>query len=780
MAPTDTKNAVVVNDDITQLAFVSGVLRKNGFEVEACPSVSTAMKTLRKNGPPTLVITDVEMPVIDGWELCRILRSPEYREFNTVPIVVISAVFSGQRPRRICAALGANAFLPAPLSAGELAEKVNAVLSGDEALLSRVHALIAAGSSGQAQSLAGALPSTEYIMDFVGSADDAARAIATSHPELVIVEHRVGHELIDTVLRATESLEARPVVVAALAEFDQSRAAALMKQGVSACVAVPVDPEYLRIVCERAREVRAVADLERMLNRRTWQALEREQWYQSIMAATDDPVFVVSPEYRITYMNRAMGEHIGGDSLGHHCYEQLFERSSKCPWCPVETVQQGRTIHLEPGEESLGRRYDVAYSPVTRPDGNVDVMGILRDVTETKNMMVRSAQAQKMEAIGQLAGGVAHDFNNMLGVILGYADMISMTNADDDERPVDPVLEERVGTVVSAAKRASGLVDQLLAFSRQGKYQDIAVDLHQSIAEVVGLLTHTIDKRIRLEQRLETGSGIVRGDPSQLQNVLLNLALNARDAMPEGGVLRFKTAVRVVDANVASAGPWATEPGTYLALAVSDTGVGMSEEVRRRVFEPYFTTKQPGKGSGLGLAGVYGIVKNHGGFVEVESETGQGTTFHVHLPLARNGEKQADTGPDHDPVRGRGHILVVDDEHEITEAACAMLEKQGYGVTAIADSREAVQHFRENHASIDLVLLDMIMPGYDGRECFEKMVEVDPHVRVVLSTGYAVGEKVELALRRGIKGFIQKPFSTRQLCRVVYEALHDGVASVER
>ncbi|MBD3394852.1 MAG: response regulator, partial [Chitinivibrionales bacterium] len=410
----ENKTAIVVNDDIAQLAFVAGVLRRNGFAVETCPSGVAGLKVLDKTGPPSVIVTDIEMPGIDGWQLCRLLRSPDYAHVNHVPIVVVSSVFTGQRPQRICADLGASAFIPVPFTAEELMEKVDAVLGGDEDAASRVRACILAGSIPTGQSIARMLPGKEYNVRVVENTTAAVDAISRHSVELVLVEDEGDDTAIELLLRAAAKHESSPVLVCVVREFDQARAASLMRRGVSAYVSLPLHEDFLRVTCERARECRAVEDVERILSRRTWELREREQWYQSVMSASTDLVYATTAEYTILYLNQAMEARIGSDSLGQHCYARLYDRREPCSFCPMDGIQQGATAGFETQLFADDESFHVSCTPLPRPDGSIALMAVLRDITETKRILQRAAVAERLEAVGQLAAGIAHDFNNML------------------------------------------------------------------------------------------------------------------------------------------------------------------------------------------------------------------------------------------------------------------------------------------------------------------------------------------------------------------------------
>lgn len=403
----------------------------------------------------------------------------------------------------------------------------------------------------------------------------------------------------------------------------------------------------------------------------------------------------------------------------------------------------------------------------------IAIHGVSRDISERKAAETEKArledqlrQGQKMEAIGTLAGGLAHDFNNLLGGILGYSNMLRLD-------PDDPEKVRRAAAVIEkAADKMSSLTRQLLGFARKGKMQILRVDLHDLIDEVSGLLSRTIDKKIEIIHRYRAPRPEVMGDPAQLEQVILNLAVNARDAMTEGGSVIFETEeVEFTDGDqVSSSEPRA---GRYVRLSVVDSGVGIAPEVKDRIFEPFFTTKEPGKGTGMGLAMSYGIVENHGGHIAVYSELGLGTTFHVYLPLA--GAETAESAdrqtPGKEPVQGTGTILIVDDEDIIRETAHAMLTSLGYQVMTANDGREAVEYFKAHSGEIDLVLVDMMMPHMNGHACFNKLREIDPDVRAILSSGYSREGAPQEAIGDGMMGFVQKPYRIYDLSTIVASAL---------
>ncbi len=410
---------------------------------------------------------------------------------------------------------------------------------------------------------------------------------------------------------------------------------------------------------------------------------------------------------------------------------------------------------------AVGRLWSFVFAPVPGED-YVNMYG--RDITEHRKLEEQLRQTAKMEAIGTLAGGIAHDFNNLLTPILGYGNLLKL-----QAQPGDKVFKA-ADVIERAATRASELTWQLLGFARKGKLRTVTVDMHRMIGEVLAILSRTIDKRIAMTQRLGAEPSCVRGDPGQIEQVIMNLALNARDAMPEGGELTFETGVVDLDEEYCRTHT-EVAPGRYLLFSVTDTGTGIPEGARDHVFEPFFTTKEVGEGTGMGLATVYGIVKNHGGSVQFYTETDQGTTFNVYLPLCEEDVPHRE-GPSGEPAApGKGRILVVDDEETVCEIAREMLASLGYEVEVVSDGRQAVDYYRKHGGEVDLVLLDITMPVMDGRECFRALKEMDPEVKALLSTGHALNGAAQELLDSGMVGFVQKPYIIASLSEAVAKAL---------
>lgn len=396
---------------------------------------------------------------------------------------------------------------------------------------------------------------------------------------------------------------------------------------------------------------------------------------------------------------------------------------------------------------------------------NLDIdLTPIRAAEEEKNKLVSQLnQAQKMDAIGQLAGGVAHDFNNMLGAILNAGELLSKY------LPEHPKAKRYHRLIVQSAKRAADLTSKLLAFSRTSSRTSTTVDIHDIINETITILKNTIDRRIEIETDLKAIPSSIEGDSSQLQSALLNLGINGSQAILDGGTLKFSSDLIEIDSVFCEQSIFDLLPGKYLEIKVSDSGCGIPAENRDKIFDPFFTTKEQGKGTGLGLAAVYGTIKQHTGSITVCSELNVGTTFDVLLPLI---EVKTTARPlPQVLLNGEGTILVVDDEESMRVTASAILEDLGYTILQAENGEEAVTIFKENQESIDLILLDMMMPIMNGKDCFIALQQLDPQICVLLSSGYILEEDLDEMRKRGLKGFIRKPYMSGPLSQAIHEAL---------
>ncbi|MBD3319622.1 MAG: response regulator [Chitinivibrionales bacterium] len=397
--------------------------------------------------------------------------------------------------------------------------------------------------------------------------------------------------------------------------------------------------------------------------------------------------------------------------------------------------------------------------------------GVIHDISarhrleqEKRDLEEQLVESKRLEAVGRLAGGVAHDFNNILGAIAGYADLIKMRIGEENSS-----LQKYVNMIIDGSRRAADLTEKLLAFGRKGSFEKAPVSIVRLIDDVAGLLERTVDNQIRIVKEYNVGEASVMGDPDKLRTALLNLALNARDAMPEGGELTFAAdAVSLDQAYIAAHGT-DIKPGEYGMVSVGDTGTGIQRELQTKVFEPFFTTKKRGRGVGLGLASVYGTARSHGGSVEIYSEQGEGTTAKLYLPLIDTPQETLQEINEGHQKQG-ATIMLIDDQKAVREASADILYKLGYAVVACSNGPEAIDYYTNHSKDIDLIILDIFMPGMGGYECFRKLKEINPDLKVIISSGYTINDDSRKILNEGACGFLQKPYDVRRLSLMINRA----------
>ncbi|MFW5829258.1 MAG: AAA family ATPase [Planctomycetota bacterium] len=389
--------------------------------------------------------------------------------------------------------------------------------------------------------------------------------------------------------------------------------------------------------------------------------------------------------------------------------------------------------------------------------------GVIQDITERMALEEQLNQSEKMRAIGQLAGGIAHDFNNQLTGVLGFAELLH-------QRIEDPDLRRFCEGILEAGRRSAELTKQLLAYSRKGRYTYTPIDIHEIINEVASILGRSVNKNIKIRKELDAHPRSIMGDGSQIQSAIMNLGLNACDAMPEGGTLTFRTEILSCDR---ACGADASAPcqGDFLQMMISDTGTGIAKDLQDQIFEPFFTTKEVGKGSGMGLAAVYGTVKSHNGCIWVDSAPGEGATFTICLPTTESAQYRRHIERSTSFERVPRHVLVIDDEEIVRRLAADVLELAGHTVVTCASGEAGVAYYRQHAQDIDVIILDMIMPGMNGKQTFEALRAIDPGAVIILASGHSLDSDTRELLRCGAHAFLQKPFSREDLDSILRQNL---------
>lgn len=500
--------------------------------------------------------------------------------------------------------------------------------------------------------------------------------------------------------------------------------------------------------------------------------IRAEKYFRALTENSLDVLSILNREGVFQYNSPSLKHVLGYEPqelTGRNCFELVHPDDLAATTRALEQVLQNPELRIT--HECRYRRREGSWchleSVTQNRLNNAEIAGIVvnsRDITERKQLESQLLQSQKMEAIGQLAGGIAHDLNNILAPILISVGMFR-------EKLTDPEDQRILATLEASAKRGADIVRQLLWFGRGLHGQRSLLDPKYVIKDVARFVSETFDKSIQVETSVAKDLWAIMADPTHLHQVLLNLCLNSRDAMPSGGKLSIAGRNFTVDQNQAAMYPKAGL-GPYVILEVSDTGAGIPPEVRDRIFEPFFTTKEPGKGTGLGLPTVMSIVKGYGGFVHVESETGKGTAVRVHLPARPDTRAEKPTNEAQSPPRGHGEtVLVVDDEDSVLQVVKMTLEKFGYRVLTARDGEQAVAMYVGNQAMIAIVLTDLMMPVMDGVVTIRALKHINPRVKVIAGSGLGSHPKQKSLRDLGVKHFVAKPYTAETILRELQNVL---------
>ncbi|MCS7311771.1 MAG: ATP-binding protein, partial [Acidobacteria bacterium] len=494
---------------------------------------------------------------------------------------------------------------------------------------------------------------------------------------------------------------------------------------------------------------------------------EQAAWLREILDTVSEGIILLDGRRRVVranplgmaYLEVLVGPYIGAEltRLGNRRLDEFLQPSHRGALQEVEVAGPPRRI------------FEVDARPIRRLQSGWIV--VLRDVTERREIQERVQTQERLAALGQLAAGIAHDFNNLLTGMMGFAELLR-------DRPDLPAqAREWAGTILEQGRSATQLIRQILDFSRKTLMEKRPIELVAFLSEMVKLFQRTLTVGIEVGLEYEPGEYWIQGDPVQLQQVLMNLVLNARDAMPKGGRLMIRLG-RLHLADGASVPYPGMGPGEWVRLEVADTGTGIPPEILSRIFEPFFTTKERGRGTGLGLAQVYGLVRQHDGFIDVRSQIGVGTTFIIYLPVLQRAAvaSTAVAATETLPIGSGELILLVEDEDTVREVLQAMLERLGYRVVAAASGPEAIRLYQDYRGQVALVLSDMVMPGMNGLALLQALQALDPQVRMVLATGHPLGEEVREFLQRGLVGWIQKPVQLADLARLLRQTLRKAAA----
>ena len=610
------------------------------------------------------------------------------------------------------------------------------------------------------------LGGSRFELEWASTYEAGLTAIKKKRHDVYLLDYRLGERNGLELLQRAIALGIPAPIILLTSQGDARVDIAAMEMGASdylnkTTLSAELLERSIRYAMERARTEEALR--------------ESEDKFRSLSENAPDIIYTLGVDGSFTYVNPAWEEILGyskEETLGKYFVDFVKEKDAEDYVNLSKSIRNGRKVIRDEtiillNKDGSPRLFNFSGAPDLNPAGEVTgTVGVLKDITEQRKTEAQLQQAQKMEAIGTLAGGIAHDFNNILSAILGHTDIANLSLPDEHQA------KNNLKEVLKAGHRARNLVSQILSFARQSEQKRIPIQIHPILKEALKLLRSSLPTDIDIRHHIETDIGIIEVDPTQIHQVLMNLCTNAAHAMREqGGILEVKLTRVNLDASQVAL-HHDLQPGPHQRLTVSDTGHGMIPEVAERIFDPYFTTKEKGEGTGLGLAVVHSIIKGSDGTITVYSEPGKGTTFHVYFPIKEREELKAekDSRPDESPT-GNERILLIDDEETILEVGKQMLERLGYKVVVKNSSIEALELFTKQPDRFDLVITDMTMPGLRGDRLAKDLMNIRPDIPVILCTGFSEHIAEERAKEMGIREFVMKPFVTDEFARIVRKAL---------
>jgi PAS domain S-box-containing protein len=779
--------AVVVNDDPGQLRLTTGLLQRFGMEAEGYTQPERAIRELQRRGPVDLLVLDLHMPVLDGWKFCRLVRSEDFEGFEEMPILVVSATFSGSEVEEVTAQLGANAFLPVPFDAETFRRYVDDLLSGNQPQYTPT-VLVVDDDAAVRRTVGKIFESAGYRVHLAVDGCEGGSMHRRLRPDVVILDYHLPDLTGEALLESMKKPGDRSVILVITGDTDPNVAVAVLRKGADGYVRKPFDAGYLVDLANRSRRERALLRVEELLELRTQELRASEERYKNLFAMIPEPIVIADREGWVVQCNE-IAERIlarkGRELVGTALRELV--KGDRIPGLIRALGKVWKTGEGEFETQLICRKGEVRDFEVSARtvdfQGSRSLLLIARDVSERKaieeekkKLQVQIQHAQKLESLGVMAGGIAHDFNNLLVGILGNASLVLM-----DLEQTHPA-REFVQQIDVASRRAAELTAQILTYSGKSRANFGQVDLSELVREMNQLMEPAISKKAILRLELTKRVPLIRADAVQLRQVVMNLILNGSDALEgEAGALEIRVRSLEAKRDLLKRGFVGRDlpEGRYVALEVGDSGCGMDSETLARIFDPFFTTKFTGRG--LGLASTLGIVRGHRGAILVDSRKGRGTTFTLLFPALDAPDVTVETKVESRPVGERraspgerGCVLVVDDEPGVRRLAASTLERVGFATLLAENGDEGIRVFGTRQGEIDAVLLDMTMPGMDGREVLEQLRHLNSEVPVVLSSGFSEDQALEgISVDPGTT-FLRKPYPPSALQELVEELTGPG------
>ncbi len=759
---------------------------------------------MAKAHKPDMIISDALMPKMDGFQFLRAVKTDD--SLKEIPFVFYSAIYTGYKEAELAISLGAEEFIIKPKEPEEFWEELQVILENcrlktskkltaepieeEEEFLQKYSHIIAVKLEEKVNELEATrkkLASTRERLDHILSYSPACIFSTETAPPFntTFISSNVTQMLGYEVREFQEDPnfwfdrvhpDDLKMILSDFPQIEDRGGAAHVfrfrhKNGTFRWMLAEV-----RLTRdELGKPVELIGFWTDITERKMIETalMQSEERFKNIFDTILDGIYQTDADNRFSLINNS-----GAKIFGYDSPDEMIGRPVVDYWAdPAERKKfiENLKLHNSLSAYQLDAKkkdgsiihLEITSNLLRNKDGKpIGTEGIIRDVTERKKLENQFRQAQKMEAVGQLAGGIAHDFNNFLTAIIGYGNILQMKMKGEN------LLRSYVDVMLSSAEKAADLTKSLLSFSRKQVINLKPVNLNELIEKLGKLLIRLIREDIPLKLSLSGKPLTVMADSGQIEQVLMNLATNARDAMPDGGVLSIETREAELDEEFIQAHGYG-EPGHYAVISVTDTGTGMDKNTRERIFEPFFTTKETGKGTGLGLAMVYGLIKQHNGYINVYSEPGKGTAFHLYLPLIKADAEAIgrEAAAEISFASGTEHVLVADDNEEVRALVKVLLEDAGYKVLTASDGEEAVNIFMQHKDRLDLVILDVIMPKKNGREAYQEIAGIRPGIKAIFMSGYTADVIHQKGVLDEKLEYIPKPISPNELLKKVREML---------
>jgi len=772
-------NVVVVNDDPTQLKILAGLLKNRGIKVNPYETAEKALSALNDNAVPDLIVTDLYMPVIGGWRFCRLLRSDEYKAFNSIPILIVSATFAGDEASRITADLGANAFLPSPVNGKLFIDTVHSLITGKQPV-HKQKILLVEDNQSQAVLLKKSFENKGYRVRVENTLESAKQWISTHCFDLAVMDYHLPDGPGDALLEKIRTT--RPDVICIMMTTDPSPELALqwMQKGAAAYLRKPFKPDYLLEICFRTERERSLLRVKDLLEKRTRELNESSAAFQTLFEGINDAVMVHEID-----KNGAPGRflHVNDAACDRLAYtrEELLTMTPKEITSPEEFIKIARYRNQLKFQKNIlletchitkhGQRIPVE-SNITRflYKGKNAAVSICRDITERKLAEAKINYLKKSESLGRMAGAVAHHYNNLLSIIMGNLDLVLTDLPEHSE------FRHNLHQAMRAARRAAKTGSMMLEYLGQTDVKKSILDLSLTCREFMSALRLETPSHIKTVENFETPDLSVMANPGQIRQIMENILINSWEAMEETpgtvSIRTCKTCSRDIPSFYCYPATFQPDSDSYACLEIKDTGCGIPKNEIEKIFEPFYSTKFTGRG--LGLSVTLGAVIFNKGCITIDSARDKGTTIKVFFPLSSapvTDPRPKTAAPGLTP-QGQATILLVDDQNMVRKTAKAMLQRIGCKVVTAKNGQEALETFKSRQTEISAVLSDLNMPGINGWELIKTLHQIQPGIPVILTSGF--DEARVLADEHHDNqpaAFLSKPFQLKTLKNTIEKVL---------